>query len=248
MKLLLIRHAECEMNAENEGKDLDDMVLGGGGPLTEKGIEQCHRLRELYASCIEQVPDFVACSKTERAQQTAEHSGIRPYEESGYTTISYLGGPGRSYIKAGVFEIDARLNEQHKGVWEGKRHGDVITPEVQKQLCWDYPHGGSESRADVAKRGNQFLNERVIGQGHDIAVLFTHQNFIRNIVTCFLGLPKEKAYQMHIDNCSMFNLEFEGNFLYESRYFYLTEKRWSSQEITCLNYDPTARGGKNVIS
>lgn len=243
MKLLFIRHGECQQNAENSGKKLEDMIIGRGGPLTEYGKAVSKNIMRWYSSCVEKIPDYVACSDTERAKQTAECSYLIPSEPIGSALLS-----GPPYEIRGKFEIDNRLNEQFKGSWEGQRYGDVITDEVKKNLSWTYKQGGGESREDVVKRGMEFLEEKVFGKPYETVVLFTHQNFMRSMVTELMDLPKEKAYQMKVANCSICQFEYEDRKLLYGNFSYtvIEGPSWRSARICKLSYNPTAKNGMNT--
>jgi broad specificity phosphatase PhoE len=206
-KLLLIRHAQCEMNAYNSSKLMNEKILGGGGPLTQRGIKQSEELGKYFLLAFPKLPDFVACSSSERAKQTLENS------------IWY---PKMKYT------LDSRLNEQSKGIWEGERHGYVITNQVVKDMSWHYSPIRGESRENVKERGMEFLEEKVFGFDYGISAIFSHQNFIRNIVTELFGLEKEEAFMMKVANAAIFEVHYEGRQGLDLEVHYLDSKKYKS--------------------
>lgn len=169
--LLWCRHGQTEPNRAGQ-------LLGRSDPgLTERGIEQAHRLAGAVAA-LEPVALF--SSQLQRARQTAD-------------------------IVAGecglAVEVDEQLVEIDYGEWEGRPFAE-LDPAIVK--AWrtdaDFAPPGGETLRDVTERAASFCERRVDDR---VIVAVSHVSPIKGAVTWALGVSPELAWRMRLDVASI---------------------------------------------
>jgi broad specificity phosphatase PhoE len=189
-RIHLIRHAESEINLQEEG------IIGGRSNWSElthpQGILQSRSLgRRLQEEHLKVLQYY--SSPAIRTQQTArysnEHKPIRPL-------------------------LDQKLIELDQGDFEGASRTKIYQrPDVRKSLeldNWNFIPGDQrrgESQAMVAKRMMLWLEEATLThQGGDL-IAYTHGVAIKTLLAK-LGLLNQKlAYQQPLMNTSITTLE-----------------------------------------
>jgi len=182
--LYVIRHGECEHNAEGLGR-----VAGqNDSPLTARGREQAHANGALLKRLVQDLSPLIfiasslhrACATMELVREAAR------LPAAGYTADRRL------------MEIDCGDN-----TWlpwseiEKRAEQDA----VWKRDRWAYAHPNGESLVDLEARVNGFLKT----VEHD-AVLVTHAGVVRMIRKIILGLSREATLDYHPPNAGIMRL------------------------------------------
>lgn len=181
--LVLIRHAESEMNA------LFPHLIGGRSnhtPLTEKGILQATKLGQRFKI---QKPDFAAvyASPAVRTQSTARVAHDAWGVEADLLT-------------------DDRLQEVSQGDWEGKLRSDYHTAAVVAKIIELKGHHkapNGESQFDVEARMMDFAASCTDKHAGQTIAAYTHGVAIKCVARHVQNWDPHKTYYTEIDNTSI---------------------------------------------
>jgi broad specificity phosphatase PhoE len=193
-EVLLIRHAESEMNLTPH------LICGrsNGTPISELGKEQAVALG-YYLKSNDHMPSKVVSSPANRTLQTAEWS---------------LSAMGLVDVK---IETDCALQELDQGDWEGLPRDQIYTPEIL-----DYVNGmngafrppNGESPRDVARRMYVSLDSHVASLEENGSLhVYTHGFAIRSLVGHLDGWSHHKVVQSITENTSVTRLEYDKSFI-----------------------------------
>ncbi len=184
MKLLLIRHAESQGNAEHRLQGTREF------PLTERGREQSRALGERLAAV---GVSAVYASPLQRTMQTAEILG---------------GRLGLQVVP------EPRLQEYDFGATISGLTWDAIReqhPEIIRALSRedsDFPrYPGEEGRAIFSARVSEAMGEIVARHAEGTVAIVTHAGPIVTYVLESLGRPYRRPVPFSIDNASISTLE-----------------------------------------
>ena len=171
--LILMRHGETVWNKERR-------VMGNADiPLNADGTAQSGRAAELLARF---AIDRILSSPLERARQTA-------------AIVS---------AKIGVdFETDTDLEEVHFGDWQGKTYGEIVADPRYRGFLDDpvgTPTPGGETIGDVQARGLRVLQRLQPGSR---ALVVSHGDVIRTLISRFLAVPLREFRRIRVDNCGL---------------------------------------------
>jgi len=152
------------------------------GPLADVGIEQARAL----ATTLSPLPvRAVYCSQMVRARQTAE-------------------------IVAAPFSLQPvaldGLHEIAVGEWEGMSWAEIQARDPEHFLAFfenpaEVPYLGGECYRDVLARARPIFDQLVAKHAGETIVIVTHNVVNRVLVADCLGLPLERAKQLHQSNC-----------------------------------------------
>ncbi len=171
--LILMRHGETAWNRERR-------VMGNADiPLSADGALQSERAAELLA----RFPiDRILSSPLQRARQTAAIVAER----------------------IGVdLDTDADLEEVHFGDWQGKTYGEIVGDPRYGVFLNDpvtTPTPGGETIADVQARGLRALQTLQPGSR---ALVVSHGDVIRTLISRFLAVPLREFRRIRVDNCGL---------------------------------------------
>lgn len=201
MLIYLMRHGETDWNKERRLQGQSDI------PLNEYGIELAVKTAE---ALVDVAFDAAFCSPLERAEKTA---GI------------ILGERKTPLYK------DIRLKEINFGTSEGicfdaakKNPEDPLHDFFCRPECY-LPPEGAESFAQVAERGESFLQEKILpleGSCENILIV-AHGAFNRSLLNSIMGTPLKDFWRISLPNCAVSILSLEdGQFKVaeESRVYY----------------------------
>ena len=185
-----VRHGESEFNA------LVPPRVGGRcswAELTPHGIEQA---RSVGRRMVEEgwPVDKVVASTAVRAQQSARYC---------------LEVAGRSLNAVDTY---SDLEELHQGDFSGRLRSDVYTPEHLAVLArdqWGFRPPNGESQSDLCKRAVDWLDRFVIQRSFQHTWVFCHGMLIKVTLTGLLGLDRQAAWKIPIDNASITILTFD---------------------------------------
>jgi probable phosphoglycerate mutase len=182
--LILVRHAETEMNAERRYQGRVDP------PLSERGIRQARELarrlaRTLAADPAQYASLHVHASVSRRAQRTGE--------------IALPARPAR---------LDSRLAELDFGVYDGRTYEENLAAFGPRFRAWIAdPEGvrppGGETFAELRARVHAWLDALPPDQN---VIAFTHGGPIRVALALCLRVPYEEIRQLQIEPCDAFRL------------------------------------------
>lgn len=178
MQILLIRHGESEA-------DLLDVHEGRADfPLTEKGMEQVHKMAARVKA--EFPPEFIWASTLQRAAKTAE------------VLAETIGRP--------VEYLDA-LREHDNGDIAGKPLAEVEFPfhALQHEKIGTF----GESKLEFRARGEQVFSfiKHNSEQYQRIAIV-SHGGMISRLIESFLGMPMVHDVYFHTDDTGIHLLEY----------------------------------------
>jgi broad specificity phosphatase PhoE len=172
-RIFLIRHGETEWSKNGNHTGRTDL------PLTERGVEQAVRLKEI-------LDDFkfsmVLTSPLLRARKTAELAGFED-----------------ALPEPNVMEWDY-------GIFEGKKTLEMRA-EIPDWSIWKAEISGGESLEQVAERAYQVIERITRGEG-DVAI-FTHGHFSRIFAACWLRQPPILGRSLALDTASVSVLGYE---------------------------------------
>lgn len=171
-RLVMLRHGRTAWNAERRYQGQEDP------PLDEVGQAQAIEVAALVAAMS---PDLVVSSDLQRASQTAEK-------------VALLAGC--------QLQLDSRLRERHLGHWQGLTRDEVQVRYPVEFADWlagrDVTRRGGESRAQVAERSLEVLNELpLVG----LTVLVSHGATSMCLSAALLGLPQSPSILGPLANC-----------------------------------------------
>lgn len=175
--IYLVRHGECEGNADNRLRGRVDFPLNETGRLQAKAVAK--------ALCCERL-EYVYSSPLKRALETAE----------------FIAAPhGLSVISREGF------NNMRLGVWENRKKDELEKefPEMWK-LWLTNPESlnieGAETSDNVQARAFAALNGIVNShRGARIAVV-SHRGVLKPLIAAALGIAKPYMWRIHLDNAS----------------------------------------------
>lgn len=183
-KILLIRHAESEINA------WEPPVIGGRSgwcELTERGIAQSRVLgrwlAERQIGC-----DRTISSTAVRAQQTARYC------------LSEVG------LALRKIEVFTEIEELSQGEWENEPRSRIITPETKALMDaahWNFRAPGGESQADLYARAHAWLQRAILPHPSRCVWVFCHGLVIKVLLAGLFDLDRRTAWRIPIDNTSM---------------------------------------------
>jgi broad specificity phosphatase PhoE len=170
LQLYVARHGQTDWNAK-------EIICGRTDlPLSTQGEEQARKLAENLAAEKANI-ELIIASPLKRAQQTAGYVAER------------LGVP---------LETDARLIEQHYGIYEKQ---SAFTPGFlanKRQFAVRYP--GGESMMQVAARVYAFLDELKTRRDLRGVLLVSHGGTCRVLNTYFEDMENEAFFHWMLDN------------------------------------------------
>ena len=198
-RVYLCRHGESEVNADPKFREI---ITGqcNWAHLTQRGVNQSRVLGDYLKSRVGRF-DRIFCSPAIRAQETA---------------INALLSIGISNPK---YNLEMDIAELSQGEYEGRERKEVFPAEKKKEIAdwWNFKFPGGESQKDAAERMKNFLETNVFSRNYGDVLLVTHENLIKCFLTDQFNLPKEKAYEMKLSNCSITTLEYCSGSLREIR-------------------------------
>lgn len=168
MKLYVARHGETTWNVENKICGRTDV------PLTPRGRQQARELAERTRDC---GIDVILASPLQRAYQTA----LAVSEVTGVPVMT-----------------DARLIEQHYGVYEGQDRFDDGFLANKRQFASAYP--GGESMLQLAHRLYGLLEEVKEKYAGKTVLLVCHNGVCRMIHTYFEPISNEDFAEFGVPN------------------------------------------------
>ncbi|KAF6255623.1 histidine phosphatase superfamily [Scenedesmus sp. NREL 46B-D3] len=192
-RLLLVRHAECEMNLQTKG------FVGGQSnlsPLTARGKQQAVALGRHLARLHPSLHSPVFCSTALRAEDTAR---IMLQQAQGW--------PGPIQLQASPV-----LLELSQGDWEGQRRSKCYTPEVLERIAADpftFAAPGGESQQELEARMSSFVHRQllpILQYGGPPAVVVTHGLAIKCFLRSVLGSSPAMTWKIETDNTSITEL------------------------------------------
>lgn len=170
----LIRHGQTEWSANGRHTGRTDLEL------TPEGERQARALVPVVAGA---EFDLVLCSPRQRAQRTAELSGLAP------------------------FDVDEDLQEWDYGDFEG-----LTTPQIHERCptwsIWDGPWPGGESAADVTDRADRLIG-RVRASGAKRVALVGHGHFSRVSAARWVGADVTVGRWLEFDTASWSRLGWD---------------------------------------
>mmetsp|Transcript_8449 Transcript_8449/g.21132 ORF Transcript_8449/g.21132 Transcript_8449/m.21132 type:complete len:227 (-) Transcript_8449:277-957(-) len=189
-RILLVRHAECQMNL--------DLALRVGGrsnesPLTPLGIKQAQALGKHY-SVAARHPTLgpVFTSTAVRARETAR------------LVLEQLNAPPHHPVTA-----SEQLLELSQGEWEGALRAACYTPQqvaVIERDPWNFAPPGGESQRMVEERMAAYIRACVlpaIEAGGPPALVVTHGLAIKCFLRSVLNSSPAMSRHIHTDNTSV---------------------------------------------
>lgn len=186
MRLLLIRHAESEGNAQGRFQGLQDY------PLTQRGIEQAVRLA---ARLRDRRLDHIYTSPLARADHTARIvaeakgmpietlPGVHEYDFGHYSGLT------RAEVRERDPELAARMDATR-----------------DRYFAWP----GEEGRTAFRDRVSQALWGLEAKHTGEAVAVFTHGGVIATFISNVLALPEEARPPFMVDNTSVFEVEVRG--------------------------------------
>lgn len=190
MDLYFIRHVESEANLSPE-------IISGRSnhvDITALGMLQGPALGRRWVNEKIMFDGFYA-SPAVRTDKTAELS-LFPED---YKRIIYR---------------DA-LQEIDQGKWTGQNRKDVYTLATRQEMekdPWNFAAPDGESQKDVATRTINFLEQEVLQNYDKNAKIFisAHGGTIRYTLAELLGMNKQIAWKIAIDNASITQVRYES--------------------------------------
>lgn len=201
MLIYLMRHGETDWNKARRLQGQSDI------PLNEYGIELAVKTAEALA---EVSFDMAFCSPLRRAEETAK----------------IILGDRKTTLRT-----DMRLKEINFGISEGicfdvakQNPEDPLHNFFCRPECY-LPPEGAESFVQVAERGCDFLQEKILPlESHCKTVLIVaHGAFNRSLLNSITGTPLKDFWRIGLPNCAVSILSLdEGQFkvLEESKVYY----------------------------
>jgi broad specificity phosphatase PhoE len=162
-------------------------------PLTEKGIEQAHRVAKWLAN---HRPELLLSSPAIRVRSSSD---IIAKELD--MPIAIING----------------LDEWHIGDWEGRSYLDLKKNEPDAYELWsadpihNAPPGG-ESILQVAMRVGTYLKLMIDKYSGKHVALVTHAGIVRAIILHALGMPVENFWRISIPTGSIAKVDFSPSF------------------------------------
>jgi alpha-ribazole phosphatase len=106
--------------------------------------------------------------------------------------------------------VDQRLRELSFGTWEGRTWTELKEEDPDGLMAWlknpyEFCPPGGESFQALMERARDWIAG--LPDGRTAAV--THGGVIRAVVHSVLGIPKENAWRLSFDNCSITKLQFD---------------------------------------
>lgn len=188
LDLYLIRHAESEMNRQND-------LVGGrsnSSPLSERGLYQAGLLGQRFLK-EHNAFDRVYSSTATRAIQTAETvSGIIHY-------------PLERIVKSDL------LLELDQGDWEGVHRRLAYTKAKLEKINanpWEFRAPNGESQRDLEERMLKFLNDEHLLSADQKVAVYTHGLAIKCLLRGIMKSDPGLTYKIVIDNTSITRLRF----------------------------------------
>ncbi|MDE3008468.1 MAG: histidine phosphatase family protein [Acidobacteriota bacterium] len=197
-RLLLIRHGECVANALGRAGG----PLGDGG-LTPLGQRQCEVLRDrlLASDELRDARAFYA-STLPRARETA--AILRPAV------------PARLSLQLDDALVELRVGEADGLSWE-EVAGRFESPDWD--LHPEHPCApGGESLLDFYDRCARAIDDLVTRHPGELVVVVTHGGFIEQAMKIYHRVDARVRLQPRIENCSMTEIEFRGDYRRLLRY------------------------------
>ncbi len=183
VRLLLVRHGETVMSADNVYRGRSDV------PLSPLGWRQVERLGRRLSN-----EDLTAIysSPLVRARDTADAIG----RLSGLDPV-----------------IDEELNDLDCGEWEGLSDDEVRAQYPEVRHAWlSSPHlvrlPGGESLDDVSARVGRVLERACNGKG--TIVLVSHRVIIKSAVCLLLGLDNSHFWDIAVDVAGLTEFRCSG--------------------------------------
>jgi broad specificity phosphatase PhoE len=172
-RLLLVRHGETELSAEDRFAGSSDVRLGA------VGRQQVERLAERLDR--DQIC-AVYCSPLQRTRETAailaRPHGLEPVDRDG-------------------------LREIDHGHWEGLRRAEVEARYPTEYADWEadpytFAPAGGESGVQVAARALPVIRDLVVNHTGENVLVVSHKATIRLIIASLLGFD-ERGYRDRLD-------------------------------------------------
>jgi broad specificity phosphatase PhoE len=188
--LVLIRHAESEMNANGTH------LIGGRSnhsPLSEKGASQAHSLG----------------LRLKREAMPIHRWFVSPAVRTRETTRIALSS---MEVETDIV-IDDRIQELCQGDWEGKLREEFYTPERMTQVDadnWNFKAPNGESQRDVENRMTAFADEIADKHPGETVALVTHGVAIKCLLRGVMDWNPRKTYKTVIQNTSLSVLRHDG--------------------------------------
>ncbi|HEX2221838.1 MAG TPA: histidine phosphatase family protein [Candidatus Limnocylindria bacterium] len=181
-RLLLVRHGVTDWNREGRFQGHRDPGLSG------EGRREAALLAGRLAAVDRDRPARVVSSSLRRALETAA------------AITAGLGGPVAP-------EAEPRLMEIGQGDWEGRTHAELATDDAARYAAWRRAHGreqppGGEPLAAVSARLEAALEDLLAGDAWP-ACLVSHGGTLRLMAEQILGLSRERAWTLDVDNASL---------------------------------------------
>jgi broad specificity phosphatase PhoE len=189
-RLLLVRHGVTEWNHDGRFQGHRD------APLAEDGRREARLLGERLAASAGG-PMRIVTSPLSRARDTA------------LAIANAVGARGQ-----GLPREDERLMEIGQGEWEGRTHAELARHDAERYARWrtmagrEQPPGG-ESLDRAAYRIGSLLDE--VKRAPDELCLVSHGGILRLAAAHLLGLGRERAWRMDVDNASLAVLSREDD-------------------------------------
>ena len=177
MKFYVTRHGQTAWNRENLVCGITDL------PLDETGREQA---RQTAQKLKDTHLDRVIVSPLLRARQTAE-----------------LICQGRALPQS----VDARVREQHYGIYEGVSRFDQGFLSHKRSFATRYP--GGESHMSTAVRVYSFLEDTARNCPGESVLVVCHGGICRIIESYFHDMTNEEFFQFNMGNCEVREYQLE---------------------------------------
>jgi len=205
-RILITRHGQTKEN-------VNDILQGYEGELTQEGLEQVRRLAERLK---DENIDKIASSNVTRCRVTTEEIVKRIPVPVEYTPL---------------------IREKEYGDWAGKNRKEVNWKALNGDFETIKPPNG-ENLIEVRERGRRFFNTLVERYGNcDKTILVvSHGVFLKTFVGNMLGMSLyDSMFKLNLDNCSLTELElnkgyktgYRFNFINQNEYLRSSDRRYN---------------------
>ena len=182
IRLIIVRHAECEANARK--------IIAGHSDykLTGKGIEQAKKVALRLKN--EKI-DKAFVSDIKRAKDTAKEI--------------------LKYHKDVKVVHEKRIRERNYGVFEGMPRGSVRKAAEEKKIKFnEFKPEKGESVKEVRQRVVEFLDEILDKEQGKTILMAAHGGPILELLFHLLKLPEEQYQEYHPETTAVTIIEFDA--------------------------------------
>lgn len=193
-RILLARHGQTKEN-------VNDVLQGEEGDLTEEGLEQARKLAERL---VYEGIDGIISSDSSRCRVTTEEILKRISVPVEYTPL---------------------IREKEYGDWVGKSRKEVNWEALEGDFETRKPPNG-ENLLEVRERGRKFFSEclKKYGNGDRRILVVSHAVFLRAFIGDLLGMSLyDSMFKFNLDNCSLTELELNSKYKTGYRFNYINQ-------------------------